>query len=82
MTVGQAQHCIICGSPGIVMENDQTLCLPCATPVRNEDGELKIEWTCGSCFTEGAVTERESGFRICNSCWWDEDLRDPEDIWL
>lgn len=77
MTSGQAQHCIICGSQAYVQSKDQTLCLPCATPRReDETGEFVKQWTCPSCFTEGSLILRESGYLVCDECWHDEI--DPE----
>lgn len=81
MAVGQAQHCLICGSPAMVMEENQTLCIPCHALQYNEEGE-PISEDCPECGTEAGVTLRESGFKVCTTCWWDEDTRDPEELWL
>lgn len=74
MSVGQAQHCVICGSPGIIMVKDQTLCAPCATPTPNEGGfggYLQVV-DCPECSSEDSFILRESGYNVCDECWHDE----------
>lgn len=78
MTVGQAQHCVVCGSPGLIMVNDQTLCAPCSVPIPNEDGfggPLQAV-DCPECGAEGNFILRSSGYSVCDECWHDE--LDPE----
>lgn len=78
MSVGQAQHCVVCGSPGLIMVKDQTLCVPCSTPMRSEDGygALMKELDCPECGSDQNFILRDSGYIVCDECWHDE--LDPE----
>lgn len=54
------------------MVGDQTLCAPCATPMRNEDGEYLDIADCPDCGAEQNFFLRESGYILCDNCWHDE----------